>query len=519
MIGVSEKAKIIEMHFDNYSNREIARILGRSKDTINKYIAEFHRKRKELLEQDTKMVNTKILNEFLDKPKYDSSNRTSTKITDEIIQMIKECLLENARKRVVGMSKQQMKIIDIHGYIKKEGVTISYSTIKRYIRKIETISKEAYIRQEYDLGDVCEFDWGEVKLFINGAIEVFQLAVFTAAKSNYRYAKLFRRQDTLAFQESHVDFFEHCGGTFRQLVYDNMRVAVKKFIGPSEKEPTKALLELSSYYGFKYRFCNVRRGNEKGHVERSVEVVRRKAFCEPGNDQFENLLQANAHLLSKCMEVNGQALSGTVISTDIFQLEKPLLLPLLPRLDISIKTYGTVDKYSCITVQQNHYSVLDTLVGKQVDVRIYANKIAVYHDGKQVGFHERSYGSHTWSIDINHYLRTLKRKNGALHQSTALLQVDTKIKNIYNSYYNLEPKYFLEVLEIINERGVDIVQKALEELAKLSITDMSPEKVKILCDKIDSNNENEVGTDTLSKIAENTLSHYDILRKLQKEAV
>lgn len=106
-----------------------------------------------------------------------------------------------------------------------------------------------------------------------------------------------------------------------------------------------------------------------------------------------------------------------------------------------------------------------------------------------------------------------------MHQSTALLQVDTKIKNIYDSYYNLEPKYFLDVLEIINERGVDIVQRALEKLDRLSISDMSAEKVKVLCDKISSNSENEIGTDSLSKIAQNTLSHYDILRKLQKEAV
>ena len=33
------------------------------------------------------------------------------------------------------------------------------------------------------------------------------------------------------------------------------------------------------YYQFGFRFCNVRKGNEKGHVERSVEYIRRKAFA------------------------------------------------------------------------------------------------------------------------------------------------------------------------------------------------------------------------------------------------
>ena len=42
------------------------------------------------------------------------------------------------------------------------------------------------------------------------------------------------------------------------------------------KKNRQALVKLSLYYGFHYRFCNPASGNEKGHVERSVEVVRRK---------------------------------------------------------------------------------------------------------------------------------------------------------------------------------------------------------------------------------------------------
>ncbi|MGI5876234.1 MAG: hypothetical protein ACOX6X_05385 [Dethiobacteria bacterium] len=49
------------------------------------------------------------------------------------------------------------------------------------------------------------------------------------------------------------------------MVYDNTRVVVKKFVGPSEKEPTEALIKLSLYYGFNYRFCNVQAGWEKGN--------------------------------------------------------------------------------------------------------------------------------------------------------------------------------------------------------------------------------------------------------------
>ena len=39
------------------------------------------------------------------------------------------------------------------------------------------------------------------------------------------------------------------------------------------------MIYLSNDYQFKIRLCEPRKGNEKGHVERSVEFIRRKAFA------------------------------------------------------------------------------------------------------------------------------------------------------------------------------------------------------------------------------------------------
>jgi transposase len=113
-------------------------------------------------------------------------------------------------------------------------------------------------------------------LKISGVQKRFFLAVFTSAYGNYRYARLYVRQDTLAFMESHNDFFAHIGGVFHEMVYDNMRVAIAEFAGRTEKHPTVALTNLAGWFLFRWRFCNVRRGNEKGHVERSVEFIRRE---------------------------------------------------------------------------------------------------------------------------------------------------------------------------------------------------------------------------------------------------
>ncbi|NOY51739.1 MAG: transposase [Chlorobi bacterium] len=88
------------------------------------------------------------------------------------------------------------------------------------------LTQEAIIHQVYEPGSSCEFDWEEVKLTISGVLRKFQLAVFTSSYSNYGYSLLYEHQDTLAFMESHVAFFSTIKGVFREMVYDNMRVAV-----------------------------------------------------------------------------------------------------------------------------------------------------------------------------------------------------------------------------------------------------------------------------------------------------
>ncbi len=124
---------------------------------------------------------------------------------------------------------------------------------------------ECFIRQWHPAGEECQFDWGEMKLCIAGRWMKLRMAAFALPHSNHRRGYLFIREHTLAFQEAHRNYFHDIGHIPVRMVYDNMRVAVKSFVG-SEKHPTDALLDLSNFYGLEWRFCNARRGNEKGTV-------------------------------------------------------------------------------------------------------------------------------------------------------------------------------------------------------------------------------------------------------------
>lgn len=516
-----QKQKIILKHRGGESNRRIAEELGIDKNTVNKYVNEYEKQLADLLAKNPEADPDELLPGIVEKPKYNVDNRDVRDTTKEAMVIIQECLDENAKKREDGRYKQQMKKIDIHDYLKKKGYRISYSTVKRIVRKLEEEHKEAFIKQVYAPGVQTEFDWGEVKLDIGGTgYKKYQMAVFTSSYGNHRYAKLFRVQDTACFQASHADYFAFCKGVYHTVVYDNMRVAVKKFVGPSEKEPTEALLQLSAYYGFAFRFCNIKRGNEKGHVERSVDVVRRFAFSRPGEDCFESLEAANEHLLKKCKEKNGEELSDGRIADDCFAEERAFLMPSMPKMPCYAKrTDLKVDKYSTVTVNKVHYSVPDTNVGRKLSARVYTDKVEIYKGDEKIASHERHYKNGEYVLDIFHYLRTLKRKPGALPQSSALMQSDAQIKKLYEDHYSKDPKEFLEVLALIEEIGVGPVVRATKTLLMKSTGDLSAAKLRLvhdnLCEMDESDGNSTYGEDRLSRRSKESLRKYNELMDIQ----
>ena len=188
-----DKTQILFLCYrDKKSERFISKKLKISRATVHQYIAEHEKEIK------SKYAENHLEQGLSFKPKYNSSNRPKQVLINEVIEEINYCLKKNKEKINSGLRKQTMNNTDIHNYLVKKEYSVSYSTVCNYIREQKKQGKESFIKQIYNAGDVCEFDWGEVKLYINDKLQTFNMAVFTSAYSNYRYAKLFYRQDNLA---------------------------------------------------------------------------------------------------------------------------------------------------------------------------------------------------------------------------------------------------------------------------------------------------------------------------------
>ncbi|HUU40968.1 MAG TPA: IS21 family transposase [Desulfatiglandales bacterium] len=474
---MTEKQRIIlEAVLEGKTKRQIAREMKISRTTVARYLREYEKAKSKLMESDS----IKLKEDIISPPKYDTSKRVKVKLTDEIIEKIHSYLAENEEKRATGRSKQQKKKIDILEALRDEGHDIGYTTVCNAVREIERTKREAFIKQYYSWGDSAEFDWGEVKLVISGKLKIVQMGAFTPAKSNYRYADLYYTKKMENFLHLHAEFFSHMGGVYREIVYDNLRTAVAKFVGKSYKKPTEDLLKLSVYYNFRFRFCNYGKGNEKGHVEKSIEYVRRRVFSK--RDSFPSLEEAREYLAKELYKLNQkpQVLSNGQTAENMLKVERKYLLPLPPKYDTARTFERRVNKYSTIEIDSSFYSVPDCYVGEFVFVKVYPDKVTAYYREEEVAVHKRIYGQCKWAIDIDHYRQTFLKKPGALANSLALLQAAPELKKIYTSYYIGSEKEFIELLGVISDKGLEKVKDAIARLESINTGSINTDSIKMI---------------------------------------
>lgn len=452
-----EKQQIIISYYrQGISQRQIAKTLHISRKTVKKYILQYKEERDQSGDEQGIVLP----------PKYDTSSRSKIKLTDSVIEYIERCLEKNDQKRSTGWAKQCMANTDIHEALIKNGYDIGYTTVCNYVRQYRQKQQAVYIRQTYDPGSQVEFDWGYVKLKIGGKQKNLMLAVFTLAYSNHRWARLFYRQDMPSFLQAHVLYFNQINGIPKQVVYDNMKTAVAKFtIRQSDKKPTQDLLRISTYYQFDFRFCNAGKGNEKGHVEKSVEYVRRKSFCDV--DGFCSLDDANQHLDNIVRDLNSRCVKRkkTSIKEDLLLEHKHFAHLPVTDYDIAVVQSYKMDKYHTISVDTNQYSVPESVTDPTVNVKVFPAHIHIYDStNKCVARHQRLHAKYEWVINIDHYWKSLHVKPGALPHSTAMKQAPPLLKEVYYNYYHTIPKVFIELILYCKQNKITI-----EELMEATI--------------------------------------------------
>lgn len=432
MVQFMEKKSIIIFKEQGLSNREVARRTGHDRKTVSKYWNDYRRLLQELEKPD---ADIKAVQEgLLAEPKYNATTRRRHKYSEEVDKRLKAILKEEERKdRLFGAGhKQKLTNKQIHQKLVSEGYDISACTINIALANIRKRQREVFIRQHYELGDRLEYDFGEVFLDCGEGVKTYHMAVLSSPGGGFRWLYLYTNQKKAVFMDSHVRFFEMMGGCYREIVYDNMRNVVSKFIGRSGKQLNEDLVKMSVYYGFHINVTNCFKANEKGHVEKSVDVLRNQIFADKWS--FNSIEGAQEYANSQLLKMN---------ENSQMEEEKKHLKPYRPPLELAVVSEAKVNPSSLVSVDTVLYSVPEYLVGKRVIIKKYHNEIRIYAGNDMVARHKRLFGNGRMQIDIYHYLNTLRKKPGALRNSVALKSIP-RLKAIFDTYYSKQPKKFIE---------------------------------------------------------------------------
>ncbi|MCD8295793.1 MAG: IS21 family transposase [Clostridia bacterium] len=378
-----------QMFEDGMSEREIARILGVSRQTVHKYAS-----------------GDNIPGSEGRKP----STRTASVLTDEVKAYI-DNLLEFNKTCHRKQKRTARKIFELlQKDLKFEGCE---TTVRKYVAEQKVNVRKPSVPLVFSPGEDMQVDWGEAYVWLAGEKTKVYLFIATLSYSGAVFVKAYMKQTTECFIDGLISAFKFFKGVTKRVTCDNGAMAVASGSG-KDAVPVERYAKFAALYAFDMVFCNARSGNEKGRVEAYVGYVRRNWL--DGKPEFVSLSDLNYDLemLSDANMYRKQTGKATEI-IDLFEEEVPFLRR-IPKydFDFSHKTETKVSNYCSVKFESNTYSVPYEYCGKKVTLKATPDEIQIIYKGEVIALHERCYSKNKAVFDIFHYVGLLKAKKRAI---------------------------------------------------------------------------------------------------------
>ncbi len=331
----------------------------------------------------------------------------------EHVETLEKLLRENKTAKPKRNAKQLFEELELGGY---KG---SYSAVGRYVAKWKkrsyTISPAACIPLSFAPGEAYQFDWSTESVIISDEILTVKVAHLVLCYSRKKFAYIYPNETQEMVFDAHIRAFEFFGGTPARGIYDNMKTAVKKVLKGTGREWNSHFERLCAHYLIEPTGCTPACGNEKGRVERQVQISREQFFTPM--PKGKSLQELNDILVSQLITYNKthkhpEQKDKTL--DEAFEKERHCLVSTPVLFDGFKETDIKVSTTCLVRFDRNSYSVECSCAGKIVQCKSYADKLVFICDGKEVGRHKRKFTKGQTYYNWLHYLPLLARKPGAL---------------------------------------------------------------------------------------------------------
>ena len=306
-----------------------------------------------------------------------------------------QSLVEPFHERVKALQDQGVEgqaiwqlLVDEHQFVG------SYSSVKRFLRRLAPAETRATLRLEVDAGAEAQVDFGFAGQLLDpesARVRRAWVFVMVLAHSRHQYAEVVFDQTVATWLRLHRAAFDFFGGVPRRIVLDNLRAAIvhAAFYDP---EVQRSYRDFAEHYGFLIAPCRPRTPQHKGKVEQGgVHYVKRYAL---DGRAFRDVHDANRHLLRWCVETAGRRTHGTTkrIPLEVFaQVERAALGPLPPTAwELTEWKRAKLHADCHVVFDGAYYSAPHRLLGQRLWVAATAWKVELFHEHTLVATHRRA---------------------------------------------------------------------------------------------------------------------------------
>lgn len=288
-------------------------------------------------------------------------------------------------------------------------------TFQRHVkcwRAMRGPDKEVFFPQQHRPGEAMQTDFThatELGVTICGIAFEHMICHTVLPYSNWEWATVCLSESFAALKRGVQGALFRLGHLPEFLQTDNSSSATHN-IGSGKRLFNKDYEDFVSHFGIKPRTIAIRKSNQNGDVESLNGVLKRRlkqhlilrGSCDFASiEEYEKWLQ---EALCKANELRRKRISEEMPKM------RPLQVRRLPEYTV-IKT--NVSIRSTIRIKNNTYSVPSRLIGEEVKVRVYDDRIEVFYGQKLQLTTNRILGKNGHRIDYRHVISSLVNKPGA----------------------------------------------------------------------------------------------------------
>ena len=296
------------------------------------------------------------------------------------------------RDTILAKANEGLTAQRIYQDLTADGATVSYDSVRRYLRRLGHVRPLPFRRMECAAGEEAQVDFGTGAPITGPDGKRRKTHVFRIVLSHSRkgYSESTFHQTTDDFLTALENAFRHFGGVPKTLVIDNLKAAVKH---PDWFDPelTPKVAAFCRHYGTVILPTRPYMPRHKGKVEAGVKYVQNNALARR---TFESLVAQNEHLAHWEATVADTRIHGTTkrqVGKVFGESERAALLPLPCEPFANFhEAERKVNRDGHVEVAKAYYSAPPEYLGRTVWVRWDARLVRLFNQRfEQIALHVR----------------------------------------------------------------------------------------------------------------------------------